>query len=140
LPVKSNRTEVTRIIERVFFLRDHSGAVLLEQETGKRRTGLWKLPALPKTRKLPKKLHSLDYTITRYRVALCVHAAPEDFAPAMGDHRAMIASSDIPSLPMPSPYRRALNALLAAPDLPRSRDTPDPRSPGDGTVAGRLLK
>jgi len=76
LPVKSKRAKPTAVTERVFFLRNRSGAILLEQETGNRRTGLWKLPALPPTVKPPKTLHRSTYTITRFRVTLHVHAAP----------------------------------------------------------------
>ena len=109
LPVKSKRTLITEVTEHVYFLRTAEG-VLLEQETGRRRTGLWKLPALPEMKKLPKMLHTSTYTITRYRVTLHVHAAP---SPLPSLHHSIIPLADLASLPMPSPYRRALNAVLA---------------------------
>jgi A/G-specific adenine glycosylase len=119
LPVKSKRTTITEVTERVFFHRTDSG-ILLQQETGQRRTGLWKLPALPETAntstKLPLVLHKAPYTITRYRVTLWVHEAPAAKAlcaltsdPA---HR-FVSDDELPHLPMPSPYRKALNAVLA---------------------------
>lgn len=115
LPVKSARATVTEVTERVFFQRTDDG-VLLEQETGARRTGLWKLPALPECDALPAVLHKSRYTITRYRVTLWVHAAPADgFRKGLLEKEAtsLIPHDDLANLPMPSPYRRALNALLA---------------------------
>ena len=115
LPVKGARAAVTEVTERVFFHRTTDG-ILLQQETGARRTGLWKLPALPEEGTPPVVLHKSRYTITRYRVTLWVHAAP-----ASGVRKALlekesarvIPHDDLANLPMPSPYRRALNALLA---------------------------
>lgn len=113
LPVKITKQKMSSVTEHVFFLRTEAG-VLLEQENGRRRTGLWKLPELPAvaTRRPPPTLLSTNYVITRYKVALKVHAPP----PEMGDwpptHR-LVAFSEIESIPMPTPYRRALRSLLA---------------------------
>lgn len=118
LPVKSRRAKPTAVTERVFFLRNRSGAVLLEQETGNRRTGLWKLPALPPTGKPTKTLHRSTYTITRYRVTLHIHAAPRTLRLPASPHvpRSFVPPPILASLPMPSPYRRALETLLNAPN------------------------
>ncbi|MGV3659381.1 MAG: A/G-specific adenine glycosylase [Prosthecobacter sp.] len=112
LPVKQSRQEITAITERVVFLRTAAG-VLLEQETGKRRTGLWKLPALPASHedKLPPVLMRTNYGITRYKVTLWVHDAPAPEAAWPETHR-IIAFEQIDSMPMPAPYRRALTGLL----------------------------
>jgi A/G-specific adenine glycosylase len=115
LPVKGARATVTEVTERVFFQRTEEG-VLLQQETGARRTGLWKLPALPEVEKLPAVLHKSRYTITRYRVTLWVHEAPPArTGKSLQEEKAakVIPHDDLTNLPMPSPYRRALNALLA---------------------------
>ena len=110
LPVKGKRTAITEVTERVYFLR-RENAVLLEQETGKRRTGLWKLPPLPEQGiSLPPVLHKMTYGITRYRVTLWVHAAPSVAAEAR-DIR-FIAEHELPALPMPAPYRKALNIVM----------------------------
>lgn len=111
LPVKSKRIPVTRIVERVFFKRTRDG-ILLEQETGARRTGLWKLPALPDLKRLPKTLHTAAYTITRYRVTLHVHAAPPPRSTTPTLQHSVFPLPDLAALPMPSPYRKALEALL----------------------------
>jgi A/G-specific adenine glycosylase len=115
LPVKGARAAATEVTERVFFHRTGEG-VLLQQETGARRTGLWKLPALPECETLPGVLHKSRYTITRYRVTLWVHEAPvgkKRNASVENQSTRVISHDDLANLPMPSPYRRALNALLA---------------------------
>ena len=86
--------------------------VLLEQETGSRRTGLWKLPALPEMKKFPKKLHTSTYTITRYRVTLHVHAAALQRSGTPSLPHSVIPLTELANLPMPSPYRRALEAVM----------------------------
>lgn len=119
LPVKSKRTQITEVTEHVFFHRTAQG-VLLQQETGKRRTGLWKLPALQETGKLPAVKHKAAYTITRYRVTLWVHEAPPQKAlkSLLSDaSMRFISDEEFPELPMPSPYRKALQALLADADF-----------------------
>lgn len=112
LPVKKPRPEITAVTERVFFL-EQDDAVLLEQERGARRTGLWKLPALPAALhdSPPPVLHKSTYGITRYKVTLWVHAAPPE--PAPGDNQRFIPHRELAATPMPSPYRRALDTLLA---------------------------
>ncbi len=117
LPVKSKRVAVTKITERVYLQKTKAG-VFLQQETGSRRTGLWKLPALEEKGKLPPLLHKCAYSITRYRVALHVHAAPQRQRNAPASDHSVILFSELGSLPMPSPYRRALIAVL--PELRQS--------------------
>jgi A/G-specific adenine glycosylase len=109
LPVKKNRTTLTAVTERVFFCQSARG-VLLERETGNRRTGLWKLPALPEEAASPVLLKA-HYGITRYKVTLWVHAPPAAPAEWPETHR-WIPHQDIAATAMPSPYRRALESLL----------------------------
>ncbi len=111
LPVKTKRAQITEVIEHVYFLQTSNG-VLLEQETGSRRTGLWKLPALPEMKRFPKTLHTSTYTITRYRVMLHVHAAPPRLPILPSLHHSIIPHSDLTPLPMSSPYRRVLETLV----------------------------
>jgi A/G-specific adenine glycosylase len=111
LPVKKPRPEITAVTEHVFFLMQ-GDAVLLEQERGPRRTGLWKLPPLPAAlKKQPPVLLKSTYSITRYKVTLWVHAAPSE--PALVDNQRLIPRAELGATPMPSPYRRALDTLLA---------------------------
>lgn len=113
LPVKRARPAPTRVVERVFLLQEN-GSVLLEQERGPRRTGLWKLPALPDAAHAaaPPVLLKTAYTITRYKVTLWVHEPPPGELVRAENHR-LIPRAELGATPMPSPYRRALDTLLA---------------------------
>ncbi len=114
LPVKANKTQITEVTERVIFLQTSEG-VLLEQETGARRTGLWKLPALPEDLGIspPPVLLKMNYGITRYKVTLWVHELPATPAQAWPENHRLIPYRDLTTLAMPSPYRKALDKLLA---------------------------
>jgi len=115
LPVKKKRPEITAVTERAFFLSNHEG-VLLELETGSRRTGMWKLPALPAVEILPPLLYKGTYGITRYKVTLWVHdIASSAIADLHGaSSQRWVPYAELPDLAMPSPYRRALQALIAS--------------------------
>lgn len=119
LPVKSPRPAITETTERAFFHLTGDG-VLLEQETGSRRTGLWRLPALPEAppENMPPVLLKTTYGITRYKVTLWVHARPSGSQPLTGQRR--IPLTQLADLPMPSPYRRALEKLLTSPQASTS--------------------
>lgn len=111
LPIKEKTTTLSDITERVFFSRTTDG-ILLEQETGSRRTGLWKLPALPDAdTTLPAVLHKTSYGITRYRVTLWVHEPPSSKRRWPATHR-RFPIADIAHVPMPSPYRKAIEAVM----------------------------
>jgi len=117
LPVKHARAEITAVTERVVFLRTSAG-VLLELETGKRRTGLWKLPALPASHaeNPPPVLLRTQYGITRYKVTLWVHESPAQPTAWPDTHR-IIPLAELEAIPMPAPYRRALRELLEQGDF-----------------------
>ncbi len=112
LPVKHARPEITAVTERVVFLRTGAG-VLLELETGKRRTGLWKLPALHPMHvdQPPPVLLRSHYGITRYKVTLWVHEPHAQELEWPDTHR-IIPFGELESTPMPAPYRRVLRELL----------------------------
>lgn len=116
LPVKAKRTVITEVTERVFFHRTDNG-ILLEQETGNRRTGLWKLPALSEDHdhSAHTVLHKATYGITRYKVTLWVHEVPNEYTTSTA-HR-FVAEKELSELPMPAPYRKALNAVLRSKDF-----------------------
>lgn len=110
LPVKEKTTTITDVTERVFFSRTADG-ILLEQETGNRRTGLWKLPALPDAAaESSPVLHQTSYGITRYRVTLWIHEPPK--AESWPTTHRRFSSADLAHVPMPSPYRKALEAVM----------------------------
>ncbi len=112
LPVKQSRQQITAVTERVIFKRTEKG-VLLELETGRRRTGLWKLPALPPMHvdSPPPVLLRMHYGITRYKVTLWVHEPHVQEGELPDSHR-VIPFAELESTPMPAPYRKALNDLL----------------------------
>ncbi len=112
LPVKQNRVALTDVTERVFFVQSERG-ILLQRETGGRRTGLWKLPALPDDALPPPPvLAKSRYGITRYRVTLWLHQPPPGIKQTPPPDCQWIPLSDLSATPMPSPYRRALDAQL----------------------------
>ena len=108
-PKKSPARATVLVIEHALFAK-RDGKILLHQESGKRRQGLWKLPerSAAETAALPEIL-TATYAITHHRVTLHVHAAPNSVA-ALGETWHLMAN--LPTLPMPGPYRKALNQLL----------------------------
>ena len=108
-PKKSPARATVFVIEHALFAK-RDGRILLHQESGKRRQGLWKLPerTADETAALPEIL-TATYTITHHRVALHIHAAPGADA---AEGEVWQAIEQLTALPMPGPYRKALNQLL----------------------------
>jgi A/G-specific adenine glycosylase len=110
-PVKQPRRETVFLTEHTLWCVA-DGQVLLAQEQGKRRTGLWKLPERPEdyfVRNLLPLIYSANYTITHHRVKLQVYEVAK-LSPKSGE--TWVPLSSLPVLPMPSPYRKAITALL----------------------------
>lgn len=110
LPRKKPRRAVILVEEDVLVAR-FGGRILLQQEQGRRRRGLWKLPAVH-GRKSGALLWHGRYTITHHHVTLRLHASAG--RPMARADETWILEDELPALPMPSPFRRALNAVLAA--------------------------
>ena len=109
LPKRKPRVKITKVDEHVRLVI-RGGKVLLEQESGKRREGLWKLPELPEAKLgVAELLHEMKYSITRYRVTLRVYADKQGRTP-LADGQAWFDVAAIADLAMPSPYRKALEA------------------------------
>lgn len=112
LPRKKPRRKTERLTETCVLIATGS-AVLLQQETGRRWRGLWRLPpAEGGDRGVP--LIELEYPFTHHRVTLKVFSG----APAeeLGPNQRWFSHTELPA--MPSPHRRALLALLSpAPPL-----------------------
>lgn len=114
LPVKAKVQKITKQEEHVAWIRRSDGAVLLACEQGKRRKGLWKLPPRDE-RDLARhpRIHSHDYTITRYRITQHAHAVAQHAALAQpGEHEQWFAERELDGLPMTAPDRRAMQELL----------------------------
>ena len=111
LPVKAKAATVTRRVERVV-LADRGGRIYLCPESGSRRRGLWRLPEIDGEAAADlAEILRFDYTITRYRVTLLVHAASVAWRPGAGPDRegAWFSLQDQEAWPpLGSPYRRAL--------------------------------
>ena len=114
LPIKKPRQRPVPIEENVlFYLRN--GTILLEQEKGTRRRGLWKLPELDQEKsttqlsKLGKPILTLKYSITKYRVTMNVYQAP---VREPGAGRQWIALDELDEISLGAPYRRALMKLV----------------------------
>lgn len=112
LPQKGRRTAITEIVEHVLWLRDRKGRVLLHQESGARRTGLWKLPVREESAGLPE-IATHRYGITRFRVTMRVHdggVAKAGFRPAEGD--SWKTPEEISGLALAAPFRKVVERLL----------------------------
>lgn len=115
IPFKSRKTTVTPVNEHALWLRDRDGRLLMQQESGKRRTGLWKLPLRekPDLAHLPViAIHT--YAITRYRVLLHVHNGDsENREPAIAPGDRWVSEDEISTLAMAAPFRKVIEKLLA---------------------------
>jgi A/G-specific adenine glycosylase len=113
LPVKERKVAITAVDEHALWLRDKEGRILMQHESGKRRTGLWKLPVRDagEIGHLPVIAEHV-YGITRYRVRLRVHQGrAKGFKPAAGE--SWVVPQAIAGLAMAAPFRLVLEGLLA---------------------------
>jgi A/G-specific adenine glycosylase len=110
LPVKAKLTMITSLEERVVFIENERGDILLRCESGKRRGGLWRLP-LRDAEEIgdAEFLYELSYTITRYRVRLFVYSGKSMDA---RDGEVWVSREALEDHPMAAPYRKAMNFLL----------------------------
>ncbi len=115
LPVKKQKKAFVSVDEHVLFVMRANGDILLSQQCGERRKGLWMLPVRTSEDvcDFPIIL-TQKYTITHHRVTLYIHeCSANGFVLENNDsiHEQWIARSNIKALPMPSPFRKALAAL-----------------------------
>lgn len=114
LPRKSRKATVTAVFEHALWLRREDGSILLHQESGKRRTGFWKLPLREPNEVADMPLIAEQiYPITRYRVTLRVYDARRTKAPISpreGD--AWVSPDELSSLPLAAPFKRVLDRLI----------------------------
>lgn len=107
LPVKQARRAPALLTENHAFER-RRGRVLLEQ-SHRRWRGLWTLPRLALPPAGAAALYRADFPFTHHRVTLSVF--PTETRSRRAGQR-WVSINDLAALPMPSPHRRALNALL----------------------------
>ena len=108
LPDKRPRPKTVELEEHCGWII-HDGQVLLEQQTGKRWRGLWRLPLLTEPHSgIP--LTALSYPFTHHRVSLSVF--PGTTPLFLAENQRWIPFAELETLPMTAPHRRALNKLL----------------------------
>jgi A/G-specific adenine glycosylase len=111
LPVKSSRPETKQLIETHALIVRH-GRILLEQSHHRWR-GMWILPplvidSLKQSRFQRRPVYKSVFPFTHYRVTISVYrrAAPKRIAPGQRWF------GSIEKVAMPSPHRRAIDALI----------------------------
>lgn len=110
LPVKAAKAPVERRTEQAVWVSDGQ-TVILQQSTGRRWSGLWRLPPLESG--LPEvPAVELTYSIVRERVTLQVHRAGPEVLQASGEPRETFPFSALARIAIPSPHRRVIAKML----------------------------
>ncbi len=108
LPVKKPRRKTVALAEDcAWIVRD--GRLLLEQQTGTRWRGLWKLPVLAARPAEVRLLLALDYPFTHHRVTLSVFAP--DSLPAPLPAQRWFPLGEIDVVALAAPHKRAIRRL-----------------------------
>ena len=125
LPIKKARTKTVAMREDCAWII--SGRhILLEQQTGARWRGLWKLPALPDPSTIgnrevpvPEPLTFLTYPFTHHRVSLSVFDFP---APRrLEGNQQWFLLAELAHVALAAPHRRAIEGVLGRDRAPRER-------------------
>lgn len=111
LPVKKPRRKTVALREDCAWIvaRRH---ILLEQQTGARWRGLWKLPALAARPASAPPLTALTYPFTHHRVSLSVFAAPPP--PRIAPPLQWFLLAELRDIAIAAPHRRAVETLQRA--------------------------
>jgi len=114
LPIKKSKPRTKRLIERHAFVLSN-GRILLEHSTARWR-GMWILPRF-ETGSSDQLLYRSTFPFTNHRIALAVYrrATPNRVSPTQRWFES------IDDIAMPSPHRRAAQALLSATQVAPSR-------------------
>ena len=108
LPIKKLKPAVTNVDEHVI-LNIRNEKVLLKQETGKRSKGMWKLPSRDKKEvKNLALITTQNYGITRYKVKMHIYKSKNT---QLNENEKWVSLDELASLPVPYPYRRALELI-----------------------------
>ena len=110
LPRRKPRRKTVGLIEECAWIAD-DGRLLVEQQTGRRWHGLWKLPPAARRKSAPP-LVELSYAFTHHRVVLRVYK--EAARPACRTET-WIPVDTLNEIAFPSPHRRVVTELLASP-------------------------
>lgn len=109
LPIKKPRRKTVELAENCAWIV-RQGKLVLEQQTGSRWRGLWKLPPLA-TRPAEARLRlAIEYPFTHHRVTLSVFE-PKSPPPALLPDQKWVSLRDIDSVALAAPHRRAIKRL-----------------------------
>ncbi len=107
LPKKKAAQTIESITEFAWFVRD-GDRILLEQETGNRREGLWKLPIASADEISGRdEVLRTQYSITKYRVTLRIFRGN-----ATETHGTWVTRQNLNEIAIAAPFRSALERLL----------------------------
>jgi A/G-specific adenine glycosylase len=109
LPRKRPRPATQRIQENYWWIQ-RGEHILLRRASGRRWKGLWTLPPAAEIRESQVALFQMHHPITKYIVSLNVFlgAVPE----RLREDLSWQTVASLCDLPMPSPHRRAAEAIL----------------------------
>lgn len=111
LPRKKPRPKTIALAENCTWIVN-DGKLLLEQQTGSRWKGLWKLPVMATPNPRAKLLLAFDYPFTNHRVTLSVYAS--NAPAATSDNQRWVPLNGIDSIALAAPHKRAIKRLAAA--------------------------
>jgi A/G-specific adenine glycosylase len=109
LPLKRPRPQTIEL-EEVHGFAFQNGRILLEQSCARWR-GMWILPPIEPPIKIQPALHRSEFPFTHHRVSLSVFAQAAPARP-QNSARRWFSINVVDSIPMPSPHRRALHAII----------------------------
>jgi len=109
LPVKRQRPETKRLIERHAWIVSRNKILL--QSAERRWRGMWILPPLNRVReKRSPAIYKADFPFTNHRITLQIFPAQRHKIGPVASR--WFSKHELDSIPMPSPHRRAIRALL----------------------------
>ena len=108
LPKKKLKRKSVEVEEQCALVTKEGSILLQKQGASERREGMWSLPVL-KIAKRKNAVYTAKYTITHHKVALSVYKA-EKYDPKKSDQ--WFAMEELVNIPMPSPFRKAVTAIL----------------------------
>jgi A/G-specific adenine glycosylase len=112
LPVKKPRRKTVAITENCAWIVKN-GRILLEQQTGPRWRGLWKLPGMRNVERgmrNEKPLLKIVYPFTHHRVTLSIFPVPA--SKKTGENQRWFKIGELEKVALAAPHRRAILLLL----------------------------
>ena len=110
LPIKKPRKKTVELMEDCEWHANERG-LLLEQQTGTRWRGMWKLPRLTAEAE-GEPLLQFDYPFTHHRVTLRVFEGVETRAREAGPDQRWVPVAELAFIAIAAPHRRAIEQLI----------------------------